>query len=479
MAMQKISEEVIRKIISESLKEALKEDVYSDLTKIDNRKKTIGLTYNTGRATYGTQANPFDKLKTDKMDQDNADTYEVPLKGGIVSYNITDIKGNEIMHYFKRLWDNQETKISVKVSGNPKTDDYTLKMLAEDEKRFMARFKRKIEFVVSAWCDKNRKSTEEFKAISIYPVPSSSKFNAKMAELLSSMNIHGLPIQIINQSLLVKDLRNLEKDTDFMEKNKEHYASNIFKGEDNSGTVGQHVDKAINKFQSLNEIWKLLPTINKECQVLLQGYYYSNHKGEISDKMAKKMAVVWMDYYDNIQRCYGVKYMSPTDNKEHSLQRNMVVVAKKYTKGPSVDTRSKAIAKIVEPYVKGKISPVTGKPYQLAGEHIEVCEWDKASFEIKKMANSVRMGLKNIFSPNQDWDWVLSELERIKGTIFIIFDDNLSGGATLSDICYQCRKLGIENVVPITFGKMAEKNTFNQKTLTIPMNNKGEKGFNF
>lgn len=475
----RIDEIKIKKMVAEILKYALREDVYSDLTKVDNKKKTIGLTYNAGKPTYGTQANPFEKLKTDKMDQDNASTYEVMLKGGVVSYNITDIKGNEIMHYFKRLWDNQETKIAVKVNGSTETDDYTLKMLAEDEKRFMARFKRKIEIVVSDWCDKHRKPSEDFRAISIYPVPSSSKFNSKMAELLSSMNIHGLPVQVINQSLLVKDLRNLEKDSDFIDKNKEHYDSNIFKDGTPGGTFGQHIDKTVNKFQSLNEVWKLLPKINGDCKSLLQGYYYSNHKGGASDKLAMKMAEIWMDYYDNIQRCYGAKYISPVDNKEHTLQHKMVIVAKKYTKGPSVDTRSKAIAKMVEPYVRGKISPVTGKPYQLSGDEIEVCEWDKASFEIKKMSNSERMGLKNIFNPNQDSDLVQSEVERIKGTIFVIFDDNLSGGATLSDICYQCKQLGIENIIPITFGKMAEKITLRMKPLTLPINNKGERGYNY
>lgn len=89
------------------------------------------------------------------------------------------------------------------------------------------------------------------------------------------------------------------------------------------------------------------------------------------------------------------------------------------------------------------------------------------------------MGLKNFYNPNQDEELVKAELERIKGTIFVIFDDNLSGGATLSDICYQCKHLGIDNIVPITFGKMQEKVTMGIRPLTTPTNNKGEKGFNF
>ena len=262
-------------------------------------------------------------------------------------------------------------------------------------------------------------------------------------------------------------------------KNKKHYDSNRFKDGTPGGTFVQNIDKTINKFQFLNEIWPLLSEINEDCMTMLRIYYNSNAKGSISEKVSRKLANLWMRYYDNIQRCYGVKYISPVDNLEHNLHRKKVIVAKKYTKGPSVDTRSKAIAKMVEPYVKGKISSVTGKPYQLSGDDIEICEWDKASFEIKKMSNSERMGLKNIFNPNQDSNLVQSEIERIKGTIFVIFDDNLSGGATLSDICYQCKQLGIENIIPITFGKMAEKITLGMKPLTLPRNNNGERGYNY
>ena len=62
------------------------------------------------------------------------------------------------------------------------------------------------------------------------------------------------------------------------------------------------------------------------------------------------------------------------------------------------------------------------------------------------------------------------ELEKIKGTIFLIFDDNVSGGATLSDICYQCKQLGIENIIPITFGRMQQSNNMRGIVLNTPKN---------
>jgi hypothetical protein len=76
-------------------------------------------------------------------------------------------------------------------------------------------------------------------------------------------------------------------------------------------------------------------------------------------------------------------------------------------------------------------------------------------FQIKTLSNDVRMGMKNYFASNLDV--VQQEMEKIKGTIFVIFDDNISGGATLSDICMQAKQLGIEYIIPITFGEMQKK----------------------
>ena len=81
----------------------INEVVYADKSKIDTKKKTIGITYSKGNRARQ-NANLLDKLGTNEMDEDNANTIEVPLKGGIMSYNITDIKGTQIMHYFKKTW---------------------------------------------------------------------------------------------------------------------------------------------------------------------------------------------------------------------------------------------------------------------------------------------------------------------------------------------------------------------------------------
>lgn len=79
----------------------ISEDVYVNGIK----GKKANLTYSQRHSSNPTKnhgnMNSADMLDTGKMDQDNNDTFIVPLKGGINSYNITSIKGVEVMHYFK------------------------------------------------------------------------------------------------------------------------------------------------------------------------------------------------------------------------------------------------------------------------------------------------------------------------------------------------------------------------------------------
>ena len=85
---------------------------------------------------------------------------------------------------------------------------------------------------------------------------------------------------------------------------------------------------------------------------------------------------------------------------------------------------------------------------------IDIVEIRPENFQIKNLSNDTRMGLKNYFKLQ---DVANDEIKRLQNTVFVIFDDNVSGGATLSDICYQCKKIGINYLVPITFGEMRTK----------------------
>lgn len=70
------------------------------------------------------------------------------------------------------------------------------------------------------------------------------------------------------------------------------------------------------------------------------------------------------------------------------------------------------------------------------------------------------MGLMNYYQKNNnadDVEMVEQEIKKARNTVVVVFDDNVSGGATLSDICLQLKKLGINNLIPITFGEMSQQ----------------------
>lgn len=467
----KLTTEDIKYMVKESVYKILTENVYADLKKRNSKTKQLGLTYNKGKSTNKNSASNQDYLKTDKMDNaNNADAYIVKLKGGINSYNITGIKGMNVMHFFKKFWDNEKAIMKLKDKAENTVENYELTMLENERKEFLNQFVRKIEVILTDFISKNVENKENLIGISLFPVKSSSNFNNKMAYEMSNMSVLGLPIQIINENLLVKDLRNLEKDDEFISRNQDFYsgkysAINKF----DMGTVGQNLDKEVNKYNTLSKVWGLLPEINEYYNLIIGLYYNYNSKG-LSDKLMEDLVEVYKKYYDTLQRCYGVKYLDTVSGTEKKLHKEKIIVSKKYTKGPSVEKRSFNIWKLVKPYLRGQKCPITNKAYT----EIELCEWEKKSFEIKKLSNSVRLGLRNIYNPNTDEEYIKSELERIKNTLFVIFDDNISGGATLGDVCYQCEKLGIKNLVPITFGKMEESNTVGIIPLSVP-----ENGYNY
>lgn len=467
----KLTIEDIKYIVRESVYNILNENVYADLKKRNSKTKQLGLTYNKGKSTNKNSASNQDYLKTDKMDNaNNADTYIVKLKGGINSYNITGIKGMNVMHFFKKFWDNEKAIMKLKDKSENTIENYELTMLENERKEFLNQFVRKIEVVLTDFISKNVEDKENLVGISLFPVKSSSNFNNKMAYEMSDMSVLGLPIQIINENLLVKDLRNLEKDDEFISRNQDFYDgkySAIDKFD--MGTVGQNLDKEINKYNTLSNVWRLLPEINEYYNLIIGLYYDYNTKG-LSDEKMEDLVEAYKKYYDTLQKCYGLKYLDTVSGTEKKLHKEKIIVSKKYTKGPSVEKRSFNIWRLVKPYLRGQKCPITNKAYA----EIEICKWEKKSFEIKYLSNSVRLGLRNIYNPNTDEEYVKSELERIKNTLFVIFDDNISGGATLGDICYQCEKLGIENLVPITFGKMEESNTIGIIPLSVP-----ENGYNY
>ena len=446
----------------------INEVVFADKDKINTKKKTIGLTYTKGNRAAN-NANANDKLGTVDMDQDNANTIEVPLKGGLISYNITDIKGVDIMHYFKKKWAQRHRVTMNVIDHDGNKDAYDLQMDNSEERRFIDRFITKVEYVIHAWMYKNKKLDLPFKKIAILPVNSTSKFNQNFVKYeLSKLNINGMPCEVVDPEILVKDLRNIQRDEDFIKRNKEFYDNDYATGKPEMGTVNQRVNDAIIKNKELQKVNEYIERINEEARILLNFLNNNKNNDNLTGRRIESLKKHYALYVDLIRQCYSITYTLASDGEEHNFQHDQILNAIKYSKGPSIDNRSAILWQMVKPYLWGIKSPVNNMRYG----QMPLCYWKKADFEIKTLRNSERLGLKNIYNVNDklDKEKLEEEINKIRGTILLIFDDNISGGATLSDVCLQCKNLGAEYIIPITFGKMAESNSMGGIMLNTPEN---------
>lgn len=438
--------------LTESQFNRLFEDVY--MNNIDTKNKKVGLTYNKYRGVRNKgNLNSFDMLKTDKMDTNDSDTYEVPLKGGIISYNITSINGTEVMHYFKRHFAKQKTYIKFS------EEEYELEMQDNEFRNFMEQFLNKISYVVQT---KINEYGDVINGISILPVPSSSNFNIAMAERIKFNNVCGFKPNVVNKDLLIKNLSKLEIDNEFIDKNNEYYNSRYSPNISQDKTHMDSVNKEYNRFKSINSVIPKIEYANNCANALIKKYY--SRKEVNSPKFYEKLNELFLEYnnaVDDIRK--SAEYFDTLANKLSKPRFSKIAKAIKYSKGPSIETRTNEIKNMLKKngYLKN-----IHKTY-------DVCLWEPEKFQIKNLGNDVRMALKNYFTPNDNNEMVNNEVNNIKNNIVVIFDDNVSGGATLSDICLQLQNLGVEYIVPITFGKMRE--SWNVGTMTI---NK-PKQFNF
>lgn len=176
------------------------------------------------------------------------------MKGGINSYNITSIKGTEVMHYFKNKFSNNTTNINIEVNGEK--SEYELMMEDSEFRKFLETFCFKVSNVVnhvSKEIASKDKDFKGFKGVSIYPVPSSSRFNTEMAAILQKFNIgiSGLPCRKIDTRLFEKDLSDLQKDQDFINKNKEYFNGRYFQNGEDDKTHLDVMNDTIRKFKNV------------------------------------------------------------------------------------------------------------------------------------------------------------------------------------------------------------------------------------
>lgn len=431
------------------------------------------LSYGKGMTYHRGNLMPQDLVKTDKMEQNNNDTYIVPLKGGINSYNITSIKGQEVMHYFKYYWDSKKAEVKVKdKEGNEK--NYELEMEKREFNDFLQQFIKKVSIVIEHYVSNN--NVGEISKISIYPVPSSSRFNEEMSKELIGMNILGLPIQVINQKLFYKDTSNIQRDNDFIEKNKEYYNSEMSQVAGYKKPVLSFLDTAVNRNHAMQEFDRFINGLNECTKQMLQTLNnYKNGPSKGSQTTLKTLAWTYRYYCDIMDQ--SVKICTYNDAvrgvEDAQIHFNKIANQKKYSKNASIEKRTEIIWEFIKntPYIRGQRSPITGKPYTKR----EINYWEYTPFQMKSLSNGERMGLKNFFSI--DTNVLQQEIKRIQGTLFVIFDDNVSGGATLSDICLQAKKAGIQNILPITFGQMGVKWEKGVIPLTRPTDKNGNYGY--
>lgn len=433
--------------INESQFRLLKEDVFVSKLKGKkaqlsyNKRKSANPTKNFGN--YSTN----DMLNTGKMDQNDADTYIVPLKGGINSYNITSIKGTEVMHYFKRKFDKQKTMINIKVNGE--NNEFELYMNDPEFQEFMQQFITKVSIVLNYVTNElaaKDKDFQGFRGVSIYPVKSSSNFNKTMAQILEAahMNINGLPCRAINTTLFDKDMSDLQKDTDFINKNRDYYNSEFAKNASDTRTHMDVVNDTIRKYKNTTAAQDetLINNYNHLIKEITNQYYIFNRNPE-NIRVIKRI----VDYYQQLIQAKQAIRQKLGKGLWDNAFKNI-----KYAKSPQVQKRTVAIQNLVQ-------------QYRQRGDRfipIDIVEISPLQFQIKNLSNDVRMGLKNFFALQKGTE---EELAKIEGTVFVIFDDNVSGGSTLSEICSQAQKAGIKYLVPITFGEMREK--YQQGTLCI------------
>ena len=445
------------KITEEQFHKLINEDVYM-ASKDDNSKK-INLKYTTNHGNLKGNLNPFDKLKTDKMDMLNKDTYEVPLKGGLMSYNITSINGSEIMHYFKRFFNRQRTTVRYN------KEDYDLEMEDVEFSHFMYNFLNKISNVVKYKTQefKTENPKVDFTTFAVYAVPSSSKFNGEMAKRLLFTRVGSLEPAIVGSEILKKDFSKVKRDEDFINKNKEYYNSQVndkLKGK----THNDNVNTVKNKFNAYQELQKRVDYTNSKGEKLLN--IWRNRKTQsISPTYFDRLYRYYMEYVESLDELkkQNVTYIDTLYDKNTKLYFKDSISPLKYTKGPSVELRSNEILNALKE--KGYIN------WHGRKKTPEIVFYELKPLQMKSISNDVRMGLTDYFSI--DNEKVEDEVFDTENTILLVFDDNISGGATLSDICSKLQLVGYKYIIPITFGEM--KSQYNLGVMTI---NKPDK-FNY
>ena len=73
------------------------------------------------------------------------------------------------------------------------------------------------------------------------------------------------------------------------------------------------------------------------------------------------------------------------------------------------------------------------------------------SWQIKSVDDKVRRCLDNIFTINPEFATLT---RKFQGKSFLIFDDNISSGVTLDQVCMTLKKIGVNDITVVTLGQI-------------------------
>lgn len=450
----KLNKEDLMEMVK-SVIDILTEDAF--VNNIDKKNKKANITYKKGRPGWHERKYSGDYLNTDKMEQLNEDTYVVPLKCGINSYNITDINGTQVMKYFKHYFDRKENIEIKDPSGDEKLK---LEMETSEFNQFRTDFFNKIDRVIQHCI--NNFDGEYFNQVTIYPVPSSSNFNKKMADEMKNLKFTGVKhgTAIFDKNLFIKDYKNIQKDEDFINKNKDYYNSQTYTKNPDGETHNNSVATAKNRYKQMSLIFLYIKRINELVKSIINtvttdrssnktkqtGKEYSDNLGMRILKDYIQLASFYDELSGPVERLY---YEDDFTKKQHKIITSNFLNKLKYGKPEVNKLNTEIVYNLVKPYLPGKETSL-GNPIG----KVNIAPLDQNIFAIKSITNDIRMGLKGFYS--MDRKIAEKDLDPIKNTIFVVFDDNVSGGATLSDICSQLMNYGVKFIIPITFGRMRE-----------------------
>lgn len=109
---------------------------------------------------------------------------------------------------------------------------------------------------------------------------------------------------------------------------------------------------------------------------------------------------------------------------------------------PTNDIKNKkALVKNLEEQIKLLRKGRRGK------DKTKTAEGRAKNFEIKSIEDKRRRSLEGLFGINPELNGIQQDL---KGKHVVIFDDNISSGATLDDICLELQKHSVASILPIT-----------------------------